>query len=71
MWDLMEFTLGSGPIKDMVACSKKDQDSIISGARIDVDETKDDPRDFALWKFSSAKPTWTSPSGKWKARMAH
>ncbi len=43
--------------------SKKDQDSIISGARIEVDETKDDPRDFALWKFSSAKPTWASPWG--------
>lgn len=43
--------------------SKKDQDSIVSGARIEVDETKDDPRDFALWKFSSAKPIWTSPWG--------
>ncbi|HKX96979.1 MAG TPA: cysteine--tRNA ligase [Candidatus Nitrosocosmicus sp.] len=43
--------------------SKKDKDSIISGARIEVDETKDDPRDFALWKFSSEKPTWHSPWG--------
>ncbi|CAN5866931.1 cysteine--tRNA ligase [soil metagenome] len=43
--------------------SKKDQDSIISGARIEVDETKDDPRDFALWKFSSDKPTWASSWG--------
>jgi cysteinyl-tRNA synthetase len=43
--------------------SKKDQDSIISGARIEIDETKDDPRDFALWKFSSDKPTWASPWG--------
>ena len=43
--------------------SKKDQDSIISGARIEVDENKDDPRDFALWKFSSVKPTWASPWG--------
>jgi cysteinyl-tRNA synthetase len=43
--------------------SKKDKNSIISGARIEVDETKDDPRDFALWKFSSTKPTWTSPWG--------
>ncbi len=43
--------------------SKKDQDSIISGTRIEVDETKDDPRDFALWKFSSGKPTWASPWG--------
>jgi len=43
--------------------SKKNKESIISGARIEVDETKDDPRDFALWKFSSSKPTWTSPWG--------
>ena len=43
--------------------SKKDLDSIISGARIEVDENKDDPRDFALWKFSSVKPTWASPWG--------
>ncbi|MDF0680122.1 MAG: cysteine--tRNA ligase [Candidatus Nitrosocosmicus sp.] len=44
--------------------SKKDKDSIISGARIEIDESKDDPRDFALWKFSSTKPTWNSPWGK-------
>ena len=44
--------------------SKKDRDSLISGARIEIDETKDDPRDFALWKFSSTKPTWNSPWGK-------
>jgi cysteinyl-tRNA synthetase len=34
------------------------------GARIEVDETKSDPRDFALWKFSSINPTWSSPWGK-------
>ena len=43
--------------------SKKDKESIISGARIEIDESKDDPRDFALWKFSSSKPTWASPWG--------
>ncbi|WP_458721454.1 cysteine--tRNA ligase [Candidatus Nitrosocosmicus sp. R] len=43
--------------------SKKDLGSIISGARIEVDENKDDPRDFAMWKFSSVKPTWASPWG--------
>jgi cysteinyl-tRNA synthetase len=43
--------------------SKKNKESIISGARIEVDPTKDDPRDFALWKFSSSKPTWPSPWG--------
>lgn len=43
--------------------SKKDTDEISSGARIDIDETKDDPRDFALWKFGSNSPTWPSPWG--------
>lgn len=43
--------------------SKKDIDQMVAGARIEVDETKDDPRDFALWKFSSSKPTWSSPWG--------
>ncbi len=44
--------------------SKKDNESIFSGARIEVDESKDDPRDFALWKFSSSKPTWDTPWGR-------
>ena len=43
--------------------SKKDTGEISSGARIDIDETKDDPRDFALWKFGSNSPTWPSPWG--------
>ncbi len=43
--------------------SKKDIDEISSGARIEIDETKDDPRDFALWKFSSNNPSWPSPWG--------
>lgn len=30
--------------------SKKKIDELISGSRIDVDETKNDPLDFALWK---------------------
>ena len=41
--------------------SKKDKESIFSGARIEVDDSKDDPRDFVLWKFSSSKPTWDTP----------
>ncbi|HKR74180.1 MAG TPA: cysteine--tRNA ligase [Candidatus Nitrosocosmicus sp.] len=44
--------------------SKKDIDQMDPGARIEVDETKSDPRDFALWKFSSKNPTWSSPWGK-------
>ena len=44
--------------------SKKDIDQMDPGARIEVDETKADPKDFALWKFSSKNPTWYSPWGK-------
>ncbi|MBM2852499.1 MAG: cysteinyl-tRNA synthetase [Candidatus Nitrosotenuis sp.] len=32
--------------------SKKKTDDLISGARIEIDETKNDPLDFALWKFA-------------------
>ena len=43
--------------------SKKMNESLEAGARIEIDETKDDPRDFALWKFSSKEPNWDSPWG--------
>jgi cysteinyl-tRNA synthetase len=43
--------------------SKKTHESLEAGARIEIDETKDDPRDFALWKFSSKEPNWNSPWG--------
>jgi len=44
--------------------SKKKIDELQSGARIEVDETKKDPLDFALWKFSDIEPSWSSPWGK-------
>ena len=44
--------------------SKKKIDDLISGSRVDVDETKNDPLDFALWKFSEEPPLWDSPWGK-------
>ena len=37
---------------------------MISGSRITVDEEKNDPLDFALWKFSDTKPIWNSPWGE-------
>ena len=43
--------------------SKKTSESIESGARIEIDPTKKDPLDFALWKFSSESPIWESPWG--------
>ncbi|MBA4453154.1 MAG: cysteine--tRNA ligase [Nitrosopumilaceae archaeon] len=44
--------------------SKKHIDELQSGARIEVDEAKKDPLDFAVWKFSDIEPTWDSPWGK-------
>ena len=44
--------------------SKKKTDDLVSGARVAVDEKKNDPIDFALWKFSDTKPSWDSPWGK-------
>ena len=50
--------------KDYGKLSKKKIEELISGARVEVDETKNDPTDFALWKFADESPTWESPWGK-------
>jgi len=44
--------------------SKKKTEDLESGARIEVDESKESPLDFALWKFSDEQPSWESPWGK-------
>jgi len=44
--------------------SKKKTDDLVSGARVVVDEEKNNPIDFALWKFSNSEPSWDSPWGK-------
>lgn len=44
--------------------SKKKIDELKSGSRIQIDETKKDPLDFAVWKFSDIEPLWNSPWGK-------
>ncbi|MDF2758386.1 MAG: cysS [Thermomicrobiales bacterium] len=44
--------------------SHRDLDDMLSGARIEVDERKDDPLDFALWKAAKpGEPSWESPWG--------
>ena len=44
--------------------SKKPVDDMVSGARVDVDERKQDPLDFVLWKASKpGEPAWESPWG--------
>ena len=44
--------------------SKKKVEELISGARVEVDDAKNDPLDFALWKFSQDDPSWESPWGR-------
>ena len=44
--------------------SHRSPDDLHSGARIEVDERKRDPLDFALWKASKpGEPAWDSPWG--------
>ena len=45
--------------------SKRNIEDMQAGARIDVDERKNSPLDFALWKSSKpGEPAWDSPWGK-------
>ena len=44
--------------------SHRNLDDLLSGARIEVDERKEDPLDFALWKATKpGEPSWESPWG--------
>ena len=44
--------------------SRRTLDDMEAGARIEVDERKEDPMDFALWKVSKpGEPSWDSPWG--------
>ena len=45
--------------------SGKNVDDLLSGARVEVDDRKESPLDFALWKRSKAdEPSWPSPWGE-------
>jgi cysteinyl-tRNA synthetase len=47
------------------ALSGRDLDEMRSGARVGVDDRKEDPLDFALWKSAKpGEPSWDSPFGK-------
>ncbi len=44
--------------------SDKNVDELLAGARIEVGDVKEDPRDFVLWKSAKAgEPSWPSPWG--------
>ena len=45
--------------------SGKNIDDLLSGARVEIDDRKESPLDFALWKKSKAgEPSWDSPWGE-------
>lgn len=51
--------------EDYGKLSKQTIDDLQSGARIQIDESKKDPLDFALWKSAKpGEPYWNSPWGK-------
>ena len=50
--------------KEYGKLSHTEIDDLKSGARIDVDDGKEDPLDFALWKLQKpGEPAWDSPWG--------
>ena len=52
-------------MKDYGQLSRRSQDEIIAGARVDVAPYKKDPADFVLWKPSTSdQPGWDSPWGR-------
>jgi cysteinyl-tRNA synthetase len=51
--------------KDYGKLSKRDLEQMQAGARVGIDEKKENPLDFALWKASKpGEPFWESPWGK-------
>lgn len=52
-------------LKDYGKLSGRKLDEMQAGARIEVDDRKEDPMDFALWKAAKpGEPSWESPWGK-------
>lgn len=51
--------------KDYGKLSKRNLEEMQAGARVEIDEKKDNPLDFALWKSSKpGEPFWESPWGE-------
>ena len=44
--------------------SNRKIEDMVSGSRIEIDDTKKNPADFALWKNSTDEASWNSPWGK-------
>ena len=49
---------------DYLLLSGRKKEDVLSGTRVDIEEDKNSPEDFALWKFSKEnEPYWDSPWG--------
>ena len=45
--------------------SGRKPEDLLAGARVEIDERKEDPRDFDMWKAAKpGEPSWESPWGK-------
>ncbi|MFA5629485.1 MAG: cysteine--tRNA ligase [Dehalococcoidales bacterium] len=52
-------------IKDYGKLAHRTLDSMMAGARIEIEQDKENPMDFTLWKASKpGEPSWTSPWGE-------
>ena len=66
----MYFAVRSDPNYGQV--SGRNIDDLMVGARIEENEDKNDPLDFALWKAAKpGEPSWPSPWGEGPSRLAH
>ncbi len=51
--------------RDYGKLSKRSPEDMLEGARVDINEQKENPLDFALWKAEKpGEPSWDSPWGK-------
>ena len=51
-------------IKDYGVLSNQDTEELVAGARVEVDEKKESPLDFALWRKTTEGEQFDSPWGK-------
>ena len=58
--------------KEYGKLSHRTLDGMIAGARVQVDEAKEHPMDFVLWKGAKpGEPFWDSPWGPGRPRLAY
>ena len=51
--------------EDYGKLSRRNIDDLLAGARLEIEETKENPADFALWKSQTpGEPAWDSPWGQ-------